>query len=150
MYEHEHSVFCMYLANCYILNKFLRTTKILFAISLSLSIVTYIIITGAISISEMIKTNHTLQLLDISMNPMGDEGITFIARTLDNARISKLNVSHCNITVTEAIAVLEAAVANGVCQEVMIDKYKSNDKVKGLMRILEERKRREVGSIITL
>ena len=136
----------------------------------------------------MIKTNHTLQLLDISINPMGDEGIAVIATTLDNARISKLHVTNCNITVTGAkllaeslennrsiklleldspvsihfnfnnhinvdgaIAILKAAVANGVCQEVMSDsEYKSNHKVKELMSILEERKRQEVGSIITL
>ena len=136
----------------------------------------------------MIKINHTLQVLDISNNPIGDEGIAAIARTLDNARISELNVSDCNITVTGgkslaavlknnhtikslcltdelswrntkknkitvdgAIAILEAAVANGVCQEVTIndDEYKSDDKVKELMSILEERKRKEVRSIIT-
>jgi len=134
----------------------------------------------------MIKASHTLQLLDISDNPMGDEGIAVIATTLDNARISTLNVINCNITVTGAkllaehfknnrsikfsalyfpissnfknnitvdgaIAILEAAVANGVCQGVIIDdKHKSDDKVEELMSILEERKRQEVGSIITL
>ena len=144
---------------------------------------TVIITTGAISISEMIKINHTLQVLDISYNPIGDEGIAAIARTLDNASISKLDVINCNITVTGAkslaaalklnrtikslivgkllssvddlytnnitvdgtIAILEAAVANGVCQEVIIDdKYNSNDKVKELMSILVEQSRREV------
>ena len=139
---------------------------------------TVIITTGAISISEIIKINHTLQVLDISDNPIGDEGIAAIARTLDNARISKLNVYECSITVTGAkslaaglinnhtiktlhmtwnditvdgaIAILEAAVANGVCQEVWIDyEYKSDDKVNEMMTILEERKRQEVGSIIT-
>ena len=133
---------------------------------------------GAISISKMIKINHTLQVLDIRYNPIGDEGIAAIARTLDNASISELNVSWCkititgvkslaeglinnhtikslnvwsnNITVDGAIAILEAAVANGVCQEVIIgDKYKSDDKVKELMSVLEERKRQEVRSIIT-
>ena len=45
-----------------------------------------------------------------------------------------------------AIAILEAAVANGVCQEVtrIDDKYKSNDKVKELMSILEKRRKQEV------
>ena len=134
----------------------------------------------------MIKVNHTLQVLDISCNPIGDEGIAAIARIADNAKISKFYVYHCNITVTGAkslaaglknnhsikllsicnnlynflakncnnitvdgaIAILEAAVANGVCQEVIIDKYKNNDKVKELMSVLEERKRQEVRSII--
>ena len=135
----------------------------------------------------MIKTNHTLQILDISDNPIGDEGIAAIARTLNNTRISKLDVLNCNITVTGAkqlaenlennhsiksltldfpipipwgvknnitvdgaIAILEAAVANKVCQEVNIyNEYKSDDKVRELMSILEERRKQEVGSIIT-
>ena len=130
---------------------------------------THIITTGAISISELIRTNHTLQLLDIRANPIGDEGIAVIARTLNNTRISKLDVSYCNITVTGAkllaesfknnhtikrlimssnditmdgaIAILDAAVANGVCQVVIINyEYMSDDKVKELMSILEERK----------
>ena len=126
----------------------------------------------------MIKINHTLQVLNISGNPIGDEGIATIAQTLDNAMISKLDVQWCKVTVTGAkalaaslinnhtikllyvrfndiivdgaIAILEAAVANRVCQEVWIDdEYESNDKVKEMMSILEERKRQEVGSIIT-
>ena len=124
----------------------------------------------------MIKVNHTLQVLNIWLNPIGDEGIAAIARNLDNAKISKLDVSQCRITITGAkslaeglinnhsikllhvrhnditvdgaIAILEAAVANGVCQEMIIDdKYKSNDKMKELMSILKGRKRQEVRSI---
>jgi len=122
----------------------------------------------------MIKINHTLQVLNVSNNPIGDEGIAAIAGTLDNARISELIVWGCSITVTGAkslvaglaknqtmrlldvmdnnitvdgaIAILEAAVANGVCQKVEIDyKYISDDKVKEMRTILEERKRQEVG-----
>ena len=126
----------------------------------------------------MIKINNTLQVLNISGNPIGDEGIAAIAQTLDNAMISELYVWVCKITVTGAkalreglinnhtiklldvsgnditvdgaIAILEAAVANRVCQEVIINyEYMSNDKVKEMMSVLEERKRQEVGSIIT-
>ena len=134
----------------------------------------------------MIKINHTLQVLTINDNPIGDEGIAAIATIADNTKISKFYANNCNITVTGAkslaaglknnqsikllsicnklyplenrnnitvdgaIAIFEAAVANGVCQEVMIDyKYKNNDKVKKLMSVLEERKRQEVRSIIT-
>ena len=125
----------------------------------------------------MIKINHTLQHLNISGNPIGDEGIAAIATNLNYSMISKLYVWMCNITVTgakalaeclvnnhniklldvmfnnitvnEVITILEAAVANKVCEEVVIDdKYKSDDKVKEMMSILEERKRQEVGSII--
>ena len=95
----------------------------------------------------MIKINHTLQVLDISSTGIGDEEIAVIAKNFDNARISKLNVSDCYITDTGAeslaaglkdnrtiksldvqdngditvdgvVAIFEAAVANGVCQEV--------------------------------
>ena len=126
----------------------------------------------------MIKINHTLQILIIAGNPISDEGIEAIAKSLDNTRISDLNVLGCNITVTGGkalaagltnnhtikllnvkynditmdgiISILEAVVANRVCQEVIInDEYKSDDKVKEMMTILEERKRQEVGSIIT-
>ena len=125
----------------------------------------------------MIKINHTLQLLDIDNNPIGDEGIAAIATNLNYSMISKLYVWKCNITVTGAkalaeclvnnhnikllnvrsnaitvngaIVILEAAVANKVCERVVInDEYKSDDKVKEMMSILEERKRQEVGSII--
>ena len=125
----------------------------------------------------MIKINHTLQLLNISENPIGDEGIAAIATNLNYSMISKLYVCECNITVTGAkalaeclvnnhniklldvwsnpitengaIVILEAAVANKVCEEVIINhEYKSDDKVKEMMSIMEERKRQEVGSII--
>ena len=127
----------------------------------------------------MIKINHTLQVLNINSNPIGDEGIAAIARSLDNASISVLDVRNCNITVIGAkslaaalkinhtlkslavdrfyysytnnitvdgaIAILEAAVTNRVCQNVWIDdEYKSNDKVKELMSILEKRRKQEV------
>ena len=121
----------------------------------------------------MIKINHTLQLLYISGNPIGDEGIAAIATNIKNSMISKLYVGWCEITVTGAIAlakclvknstikllsvmgnditvngaiaILEAAVSNNVCEVVMIDDgYKSDDKVKKMMSILEERKRQEV------
>ena len=118
----------------------------------------------------MIKINHTLQLLDISLNPIGDEGIAVIATNLNYSMISKLYVQWCNITVTGAealaeclvnnhniklldmalnsiavngaITILEVAVANKVCEEVVINgEYMSDDKVKEMMSILEERKR---------
>ena len=130
---------------------------------------TIIITIGAISISKMITINHTLQILNISLNSIGDEGIAAIAGALNDATISELNVYDCNVTITGAkslaaglannnaiklldvmlnditedgaIAILEAAVDNEVCQDVWIDsEYKSNDKVKDMMIILEKRK----------
>ena len=121
----------------------------------------------------MIKINHTLQLLYINENPIGDEGIAAIATNLENSMISKLYVAWCeitvtgakslsgclvnnntlkslavwgnNITVNGAIAILKAAVSNNVCEELVIDdEYKNDDKVKEMISILEERKRQEV------
>ena len=117
--------------------------------------------------------HHILEYLDISSNPIGDNGISAIAENLNNSSISELIVYNCNITVIGAnevadsltynhtmkilklednditvdgaIATLQAAVTNGVCQKVCIkDQYKSDDKVIEMIRILEKRKRQEV------
>ena len=118
----------------------------------------------------MIKTHDKLEYLDISSNPIGDNGIAAIAKTLNNSSISELIVYNCNITVigakkladsltcsqtikvlkledndiaiNGAIVILEAAVTNDVCQNVDIkDEYKCDDNVKQMLSILEERKR---------
>ena len=119
--------------------------------------------------------HHILEYLDISSNPIGDNGIVAIAENLNNSSISELIVYNCNITVIGAkklaesltynhtikilklednditvdgaIATLQAAVTNGICQKVCIkDQYKSDDKVIEMIRILEKRKRQEVDS----
>ena len=83
-----------------------------------------ITVTGAKSLAGSLVNNNTLKSLFVFLN---------------------------DITVNGAIAILEAAVSNNVCKVVVIDgKYKSDDKVKEMMSILEERKRQEVGSIIAL
>ena len=85
-----------------------------------------ITVTGAKSLAEGLINNHSIKLLGVE---------------------STFSMSS-KITVDGAIALLEAAVANGICQEVIIDnKYKSNDKVKEMMKILDQRKAQEVGSI---
>ena len=86
-----------------------------------------ITVTGAKSLAAALKINCTLKLLIVYNGLFGGYSYTN------------------NITVDGAIAILEAAVANGVCQEVIVDdKYKSNDKVKELMSILEKRRKQEV------
>ena len=124
----------------------------------------------------MIKMHHILEYLDISSNPIGDKGIAAIAENLNNSKICVLIVYNCNITVVGAnklaeslkynqtikilklqdnditvngaIATLEAAVTHGVCQKVDIkDEYKSDDKVKEMMSILEKRNE-ERGNVI--
>lgn len=117
----------------------------------------------------MIRVNHTLLVLNISENQIGDVGIAAIAGALTYATINELNISMCSITITGAkslaagllsnhtlkslnvesnditvdgsVAILEAAVMNKICKEVWINyKYKSADKVKEIMTVLKARK----------
>ena len=128
------------------------------------------ITTGAISISNMMMVNHSLQELDLRFNNIGDDGISAIARGLGNCKINELNVGHCGVTVTGARIlaaslsshptirelsllsnriteegaqqILEAAVNNTVTVYVFIDD--KNDKVKEMLTILEKRREQEV------
>ena len=133
-----------------------------------------VITTGAISISNLMMVNHSLQELNMSGNSIGDDGIYAIARELCNCKINKLYVEECGITVTGAkslsvavasydtikelwlkdnpigvegaLLMVEAAVHNTSYLYVSIDgKYKSN-RVKEMLFILEKRRRQEVGS----
>ena len=61
-----------------------------------------IITTGGISISKWIQNNHTLQVISISSNPIGDEGIAAIGRSLDDASIKTLVMRKCEITIIGA------------------------------------------------
>ena len=118
--------------------------------------------TGASLLGELLKVNCTLQVLVMGRNEIGDDGIAAIAEALETSKIMKLDVSICGITVTGAILLaaalslnqtlitlwvqlnsitvegarllLESAVGNGVCQELVIDnKYMEDDEVKKLM-----------------
>ena len=131
------------------------------------------ITTGAISISNMMMVNHSLQVLTMSENNIGDDGISAIARGLGNCKINDLYIDECGITVTGARIlaaslsshptirllslcnnnliteegaqqVLEAAVNNTVTVHVSIDGKYENDKVKEMLTILEKRRIQEV------
>ena len=134
------------------------------------------ITTGAICISEVLG-KCSLQVLNMSLNIIGDDGITTIARTLSNSQISELYVMECAITLTGARSlaagllvnnsvrrlnvsdnpitvegarlILQSAVDNGVCQGVYSD-YEDDDEVKMMMIIMEQRERQEVGGCVTL
>ena len=134
------------------------------------------IITGAISISNMMMVNHSLQELVMGCNNIRDDGISAIARGLGNCKITKLSVGHCHITVTGARSlaralsshptirvlsllgnrsgvegaqqILEAAVNNTVTQYVYIDNEYKNDKVKEMLSILENRKEHKVSDYV--
>ena len=131
------------------------------------------IITGAISISNMMMVNHSLQNLYMNSNSIGDDGISAIARELGNCcEIDLLGVMKCGFTLTGARSlatalsshptirelyllhnpitvegaqlIVEAAVHNTVCPRVDIDDEYKNDKVKEMLTILEDRRRHKV------
>ena len=112
--------------------------------------------------------NNTLHVLNLSGNNIGNDGITAISEALQYTRITALYIRGCGITfsgaeslaealkinhtiiklriidnfitVKGAIRILQSTVDNGVCQEVWInDEYWSDDNVKKLMSILENR-----------
>ena len=56
--------------------------------------------TGAESIAKMLKTNHTIENLNINSNPIGDEGIAAITKSLQNSNINTLIMYNCIITDT--------------------------------------------------
>ena len=134
------------------------------------------ITTGAISISKIMMGNHSLQELGISFNNIGDDGISAIAGALGNCKISKLNVRGCGITligarslatalyssntvreldlwrnpitVKGALMIVNSAVHNTVCQDVVIDNEYKNDEIQMMMNILEDRRRQEVKDFV--
>ncbi|XP_065903598.1 NLR family CARD domain-containing protein 3-like [Dysidea avara] len=125
---------------------------------------------GAIYISEMFK-KCSLQVLSVYNNNIGDDGITAIAGALSsNSLISELNVGQCDITfngadslaagllvnnsirklhvwgnpitVEGACLILQSAISNGVCREVLINAtYQTDDEVKEKMLMLKQGKR---------
>ena len=134
------------------------------------------ITTGAISISKMMMGNHSLQVLNIRKNNIGDDGISAIAGALGNCKISELHVRGCGITLTGArslatalyssntvrelwlednpitvegaLLIVNSAVHNTVCQYVVIDDEYENDEIKKMMNILKDRRRQEVKDFI--
>ena len=134
------------------------------------------IATGAKSISEMMMGNCSLQVLDISHNNIGDDGISAIAGALGNCKISGLRVVECGITITGAKSLAEAlyssntvrelglrdnpitvegaqllvnsAVHNMVCQRVQINYEYKNNEIQKIMKILKKRRGQEVRDFV--
>ena len=128
------------------------------------------ITTGAISISNMMMVNHSLQKLYMNGNSIGNDGISAIARELGNCKINLLGVRGCGFTLTGARSlatalsshpairelwlrsnpitvegaqlIVEAAVHNTVCPHVYIDGKYENDKVKEMLTILKDRRQK--------
>ena len=134
------------------------------------------ITTGAISISKIMMVNHSLQVLNIKENNIGDDGISAIAEALGNCKISKLNVRECGITLTGttslaiaisshhtirelelrdnpitvegALLIVNTAVHTTVCRDVNIDDEYKNDEIEEMMEILDDMGRQEVRNFV--
>ena len=120
----------------------------------------------------MLIANHSLQELYIWENDIGDDGISAIAKVLNNCNIYKLHIDNCGITFTGArsiatalslnhfvsdlclyrnhitvaggLLITKTAVHNSVCQRVEIDGEYKNEEIKKLMKILEKRRKSKV------
>ena len=59
-----------------------------------------IVTTGASCVGELLKVNNSLQELDISSNPIHDDGVSAVADGLQcNNTLTKLNVNQCGFSV---------------------------------------------------
>ena len=58
------------------------------------------IITGAVYISQLLKVTHTLQVLGMSGNDIGDDGMAVISEALlHNKSLTTLWVQQCELSV---------------------------------------------------
>jgi len=67
---------------------------------------------GAICIAELIRTKHKLDVLSLSANNLGDDGIVAIAGALGKCNIDTLIIDECGINVTGAKALAESLLIN--------------------------------------
>ena len=58
------------------------------------------IITGAVYISQLLNVTHTLQVLDMDSNDIGDDGMAVISEALQhNKSLTTLGVGQCGLSV---------------------------------------------------
>ena len=63
-------------------------------------IVIVMIITGAVYISQLLNVTHTLQVLDMSLNDIGDDGMAVISEAVQhNKSLTTLWVERCWLSV---------------------------------------------------
>ena len=59
-----------------------------------------VVTTGASCLSELLKVNNSLQVLKMSYNDIGDEGISSVAEGLKhNKTLTMLNIENCGLSV---------------------------------------------------
>ena len=129
-----------------------------------------LITTGARCIGELLQVNNVLQVLMMGHNNIGDDGISVIAGALGKNRIRMLSVNYCGITdigakqlatglslnssiivlvvcnnpitVEGARLILQSAVNNKVCVQVIVDiEHELDSEVRRMSDILETRQR---------
>ena len=93
------------------------------------------ILTGAITISKIIKENYILECLDIRDNSIGDEGIRAIAQQLALSKIIKLNVAGCGFTDSGAKSLADGLTNNSTIE--ILDVVNNFITVDGARLILE-------------
>ena len=65
-----------------------------------------LVITGAVHISELLKVTHTLQVLSMWGNSVGDDGIAMISEALQHVKsLHRLAVSECGLSVKGTVAI---------------------------------------------
>ena len=63
-------------------------------------IVIVMIITGAVYISQLLNVTHTLQVLNMRVNDIGDDGMAVISEALQhNKSLTTLWVGRCGLSV---------------------------------------------------
>ena len=65
-----------------------------------ITIYSKIVITGAVYISQLLNVTHTLQVLDLYNNDIGDDGMAVISEALQHNRsLTTLGVAKCGLSV---------------------------------------------------
>ena len=65
------------------------------------------IATGGFALSKLLVGNCTLQVLNVSNNDIGDDGILAIAEQLKHiTTLTKLNISRCGLSVKGTVTVV--------------------------------------------
>ena len=62
------------------------------------------IITGAVYISQLLNVTHTLQVLYLGYNDIGDDGMAVISEALQHSKsLTILRVEQCGLSVTGTV-----------------------------------------------
>eukprot|EP01094_Clydonella_sp_ATCC50884_P019056 TRINITY_DN3643_c0_g1_i3.p1 TRINITY_DN3643_c0_g1~~TRINITY_DN3643_c0_g1_i3.p1 ORF type:complete len:525 (-),score=166.55 TRINITY_DN3643_c0_g1_i3:1269-2738(-) len=90
---------------------------------------------GAQALGEMIRKNRVLRHLDVSVNHIGDEGVTYIANAMPGSMLTELVIDCNNVSPVGASAVLLAMQQNRNISAVYIGDNDIGDA--GFTRVLQ-------------